>query len=197
MAGAAIHLQNAQAVPAASVPVSAMADFRRTVIDAERAGAHLSALFGLASLTVAAVFIIRRMLAYSSVEHMGLVALGIGLGGAASFGVLLQAVNHSLTKGMLFLVAGNILAAYRTKRELGTGGVVHVLPISGVLWLAGFLAISGSPPAGIAAERPRESWLTVLPPMALGLGVLGLGVYLPPALEELLRHAARAVGGAA
>ena len=212
----------------------------------------LMVLFGLASLTVAAVFIIRqgdfkRMLAYSSVEHMGLVALAIGLGGAASFGALLHAVNHSLTKGMLFLVAGNILAAYRTKSVHDATGVIHVLPISGVLWLAGFLAISGSPPfgpfvselvilkaafdqgaawaaivalallvvifvgmasavlrmaygtppAGIMAERPRESWLTVVPPMALGLGVLILGVHLPPELEDLLRRAAQAVGGAA
>ena len=55
------------------------------------------------------------MLAYSSVEHMGILALGVGLGGAATFGAMLHAVNHSLAKGMLFLVAGNLLAAYRTK----------------------------------------------------------------------------------
>ena len=84
--------------------------------------AHLAAfssdllvLFGLVSMVVAAVFILgqaelKRMLAYSSVKHMGILALGIGIGGAAAFGALLHAVNHSLTKAMLFLAAGNILA---------------------------------------------------------------------------------------
>ena len=109
--------------------------------------------FGLLSMTVAALFILRqsdfkRMLAYSSVEHMGILSLAVGLGGGATFGAMLHAVNHSLTKGMLFLVAGNILAAYKTKSTADVRGVVRVLPISGVLWVAGFLSITGSPPFG-------------------------------------------------
>lgn len=109
--------------------------------------------FGLVSMTVAALFILRqgdfkRMLAYSSVEHMGILAVAIGLGGEATFGALLHAVNHSLTKGMLFLVAGNILAVYKTKSTSEIRGVVKVLPVSGILWVAGFLSITGSPPFG-------------------------------------------------
>ena len=82
--------------------------------------ADLLVLFGLISMAVAAVFILgqadfKRMLAYSSVEHMGILALGIGIGGAAPSASMLHAVNHSLTKAMLFLAAGNILALYRTK----------------------------------------------------------------------------------
>ena len=94
-------------------------------------------------MAVAAVFILgqadfKRMLAYSSVEHMGILALGVGLGGAGTFGALLHAVNHSLTKAMLFLVAGNILAAYRDQvRPPTSAGVLRVLPVSGVLWVAG------------------------------------------------------------
>src|SRR5262245_49950227 len=57
----------------------------------------------------------RPTLAYSSVEHMGILSLGVGLGGLAAAGAMFHAVNHSLTKAALFLVAGNILAAYRTK----------------------------------------------------------------------------------
>jgi hydrogenase-4 component F len=115
--------------------------------------ADLLVLFGLLSMGFAAVFIIsqpdyKRMLAYSSVEHMGIAALGVGLGGAASFGALLHVVNHSLTKGMLFLVAGNIFAAYRTRSSADVSGLLRVLPVSGLLWLAGFLAITGSPPFG-------------------------------------------------
>jgi hydrogenase-4 component F len=61
---------------------------------------------------------------------------------------MLHAVNHSLTKGMLFLVAGNILAFYKTKSTTEVRGVVRALPVSGVLWVAGFLSITGSPPFG-------------------------------------------------
>jgi hydrogenase-4 component F len=110
-------------------------------------------LFGLVSVLVAAVFLLRqadfkRMLAYSSVEHMGILALGVGLGGVGVFGSLLHAANHSLSKAALFLVAGNILAAYGTKSTRDVQGIRRVLPVSGVLWLAGFLAIAGSPPFG-------------------------------------------------
>ncbi|MBI2899205.1 MAG: NADH dehydrogenase FAD-containing subunit [Planctomycetes bacterium] len=109
--------------------------------------------FGLLSMGVAGVFILRqadykRMLAYSSVEHMGILALGVGIGGAATFGAMLHAVNHSVTKAMLFFVSGNILAAYRTRVCADVRGVVRTLPASGVLWLVGFLAITGSPPFG-------------------------------------------------
>ena len=110
-------------------------------------------LFGLVSVLVAAVFLLRqadfkRMLAYSSVEHMGILALGVGLGGVGVFGSLLHAVNHSLSKAALFLVAGNILAAYGTKSTRDVQGIRRMLPVTGALWLAGFLAITGSPPFG-------------------------------------------------
>lgn len=109
--------------------------------------------FGLLSMFVAMVFLqsqtdFKRLLAYSSVEHMGILALGVGLGGKGTFGALLHAVNHSCTKALLFLVAGNILTVYHTKSTTDVRGVLRVLPISGVLWVAGFLAITGSPPFG-------------------------------------------------
>lgn len=108
---------------------------------------------GLLSMGFAGVFILgqpdyKRLLAYSSVEHMGILALGVGLGGAATFGAMLHAVNHSLTKAMLFFVAGNILAVYQTKAARDVRGVSRALPVSGVLWVAGFLAIAGMPPFG-------------------------------------------------
>ena len=113
----------------------------------------LLVLFGLLSMAVAAVFILKqmdykRMLAYSSVEHMGILALGIGLGGSAVFGAVLHTMNHSLTKAMLFFAAGNILAVYRTKSVPDVRGLLRVLPATGVLWLIGFFAITGSPPFG-------------------------------------------------
>jgi hydrogenase-4 component F len=115
-------------------------------------GHNLLIDFGLLSMGLAATFILqqsdfKRMLAYSSVEHMGILALGVGLGGAAVFGALFHAVNHSLTKGMLFLVAGNILTVMHSK-STSIRGLSKIMPVSAALWLAVFFAITGSPPFG-------------------------------------------------
>lgn len=114
-------------------------------------GQELLIGFGLLSMGFAAVYILqqpdfKRMLAYSSVEHMGILALGVGLGGAATFGAMFHAINHSLTKGMLFLIAGNILAVMRTKTASEVRGLSRIMPVSALLWMAGFFAITGSPP---------------------------------------------------
>ena len=110
--------------------------------------------FGLVSMGTAAVFIVgmghfKRILAYSSVEHMGILALGVGLGGNAIFGAMLHTVNHSLAKAMLFLLAGNILQHYRTVSSHDVYGMRRVMPVTASLWTAGFLAIAGSPPFGL------------------------------------------------
>jgi hydrogenase-4 component F len=117
-------------------------------------GRNLLILFGLLSMIWAALLLIsqtdyKRLLAYSSVEHMGVLAVGVGLGGIAGAGAMLHAINHSFIKGALFLVAGNILAIYRTKDILSTWGLRRTLPISGALWLAGILAVVGLPPFGL------------------------------------------------
>ena len=108
---------------------------------------------GLFSMAVASVFVVgqkdfKRMLAYSSIEHMGILALGIGMGGTAIFGTMLHVVTHGMTKGLLFLSAGNIYHAYGSKNTDYVSGALQRLPISGTLFLAGFLAIIGSPPFG-------------------------------------------------
>jgi hydrogenase-4 component F len=110
--------------------------------------------FGVLSMGFAAVFIInqgdfKRLLAYSSVEHMGILSLGVGLGGIAVFGAMLHTINHSIAKCMLFLLAGNIMQTYRTRSAHDVRGVLKVLPVTGVLWIAGFLAIAGIPPFGL------------------------------------------------
>jgi hydrogenase-4 component F len=108
---------------------------------------------GLLSMAVAAVFLARqrdfkRMLAYSSVEHMGILVLGIGIGGLAVYGALLHLINNGLTKGVLFLSAGNIHRAYGSKVTDDVRGALQRVPLSGAMFLAGFLAITGSPPFG-------------------------------------------------
>lgn len=108
---------------------------------------------GLLSMSVAAVFMVRqrdfkRMLAYSSVEHMGILAVGIGIGGPAVFGAMLHLVNNGLAKGVLFLSAGNIHRAYGSKSIEEVRGALRRLPVSAAMLLVGFLAITGSPPFG-------------------------------------------------
>ena len=108
---------------------------------------------GLFSMGVAGLFMVnqrdfKRMLAYSSVEHMGILALGLGIGGPALFGTLLHIITNGLTKGVLFLSSGNIHRAYDSKSTDVVCGAIRRLPLSGILFLAGFLAITGSPPFG-------------------------------------------------
>lgn len=113
---------------------------------------QLLIMFGLVSLLLAAVFVLRqpdfkRLLAYSSVEHMGFAALGVGLGGAAVGGALLHVIGHSLVKGMLFLAAGNILSAWHTRRIDQVSGMARVLPGTATLWMSGLFLITGLPPS--------------------------------------------------
>jgi hydrogenase-4 component F len=86
------------------------------------------------------------MLAYSSIEHMGILSLGSGLGHAAAYGALLQMVGASLCKALLFLVAGNLVIEYHSKRIADVSGVLRRLPVSGALLLVGFFALAGAPP---------------------------------------------------
>lgn len=110
-------------------------------------------VFGLMSLGLAGVFILRsldfkRMLAYSSVEHIGILAVGIGLGGTGIYGSLFHAVNHSLVKTALFLTGGSIVAAFHTRKIGEISGLFRYWPATGLAWITGFLAITGSPPFG-------------------------------------------------
>jgi hydrogenase-4 component F len=118
--------------------------------------------FGLFSLVVAAAFMIgqtdlKRLLAYSSVEHMGLLVLGLGLGGSGAYGTVLHVLNNGLTKGLMFLTVGNIVLVTGTSHVPSMRGVLRRAPASGVLLLAGLFAVTGSPPFG-----PFVSEFTIL-----------------------------------
>ncbi len=174
--------------------------------------------FGLLSMTLAAVFILnqrdyKRMLAYSSIEHMGIIALGFGLGGVAAFGSLLHAAGHSLSKAMLFLLSGNILEVYRTKVTAKVQGVLRAQPLTGALWIAGFLAIVGFPPfstfmsellilqGALDAHRYIEAvaFLIVLAVVFAGMttAILGMaqGVPLRPDSSRSTAQLAEPIGG--
>lgn len=112
-------------------------------------------IVGLLSLFVGAFFLLRqrdlkRMLAYSSIEHMGVVACGLAFGArVAVIGALLHVINHAATKSLAFFGAGRLAARFDT-REIGRiSGGVAVLPISGTLFGLAGLALAGLPPFGL------------------------------------------------
>lgn len=81
-------------------------------------------------------------------EHVGIIAVALGLGRVALFGALLHMINNAMTKGVLFLSCGNIHRAYNSKSTQFVRGALRRTPWSGALFLAAFLAITGSPPFG-------------------------------------------------
>lgn len=114
---------------------------------------------GVLSVITAAVFIFtqkdyKRLLAYSSIEHMGIIAIAIGFFTPLSiFGGLLHMINHSFTKSMLFLSSGNILQKYNTKEIAKINGVFKLLPVTGTVFLLGLFAIGGTPPFSVFASE--------------------------------------------
>jgi hydrogenase-4 component F len=111
-------------------------------------------LGGIFSLFVAFVFMFRvnnfkRLLAYSSVEHLGLITLGIGTGGLAFVGAMYHIIYNSINKMVLFFPAGNIHYRFKSREVEKVHSVIKYLPWSGWLFLLAFFAISGIPPFGI------------------------------------------------
>ncbi len=108
---------------------------------------------GLFSLVVAALFLLgtrdfKRMLAYSSVEHMGILALAAGLGAPGLWAGLFHVWSNTLTKGSLFLSAGNIRRAAGARTMDEVGGMAVLTPKSASLFVAGMFAVTALPPFG-------------------------------------------------
>jgi hydrogenase-4 component F len=206
--------------------------------------------FGFFSLVIAALLIFRqrdykRLLAYSSVEHMGIVAIGVAFGGPLGlFGALLQILNHAVTKSLMFFASGQVLLKYETKDISRVSGVIKLMPVTGSLLLLGGLALTGSPPFSIfisefsilsagfrngyavaaiamlvlialifvgllfylnkmvfgkvnTAIKPGElSYLSLLAMALSALLIVGLGIFIPAPLSDLLHQAAAVLGGA-
>lgn len=129
----------------------------KAVIDASAAAGFTNALligFGLASVVVGTFSLViqrhyKRMLAYSSVEHMGLVSIGLALGPLGMFAAWLHVVNHAVAKSISFLLAGRILRRYQTTEIDKVTGLLRVMPWTGGLFAAGVLALVGLPPFGL------------------------------------------------
>ncbi len=161
--------------------------------------AHLLVTLGVLSMAIASLSLVlqrnyKRMLAYSSVEHSGLICLGLALGPAGVFAASFHLLNHAIVKSMLFLLSGRILRRYGTTDISRVSGLLSAMPATAVLFGIGVLALVGLPPgamflseyalvgAGFAAGRP---WL-----MAAVLLLLLI------AFVALVRHANRMLFGA-
>jgi len=128
----------------------------RSVVSAAGQGAiaDLTLLvIGLFSMLVAALFLLgtrdfKRMLAYSSIEHMGILSIGAGLGGAGVWAALFHVWCNNLTKGALFLSAGNLHRAAGARTLDKVRGMLTQAPLSAGIFLAGMLAVTACPPFG-------------------------------------------------
>jgi hydrogenase-4 component F len=177
------------------VAVSMYAIIRwKIVVDATGTVAFTNTLLliaGLLSVGIGAFSLViqrhyKRMLAYSSVEHMGLVGIGLALGPAGMFAALLHLVNHAVAKSMVFLLAGRINARYRTGEIAGVSGLLRAMPWTGGLYAAGILALIGLPPFGLFISEfllIRAAFLAGRPFVAAALVVLLLTVFV-----SLVRH---------
>ena len=210
---------------------------------------NLLLIFGILSIAISLPFILvqhdfKRLLAYSSIEHMGIITAAVGLGGKLGlYGACLHMLNHALAKSSLFFVAGNVTQKYRTKNIGRIKGVIQVMPVTGTALLLGILAIAGLPPfnifiseftiisAGFAEGRyvvtslilvlislafaglvfaaskmalgsapgkvkPGEQgkW-SVVPVIVLMVSVVGLGIYIPAYLQNILGQVVSVLAG--
>jgi hydrogenase-4 component F len=155
---------------------------------------------GVLSIAIAAFSLVvqrnyKRMLAYSSIEHTGLMCVGLALGPLGTFAALLHLLNHALVKPMMFFLAGRVVQRYGTAEIAEVSGLLKIMPWTGGFFAAGVLAIIGLPPfglfmsefalfrAGFAAGRP---WL-----MGLVLALLTV------AFVSMIGHLNRMLYGAA
>jgi hydrogenase-4 component F len=129
----------------------------KSVVDGVVDPAFTNALLigvGLVSVAVGALSLViqrhyKRMLAYSSIEHMGLVSIGFALGPLGTFAALLHLINHAVAKAMMFLLAGRILNRYDTTEIARVTGLLKSMPWTGPLFAAGLLTLVGLPPFGL------------------------------------------------
>ena len=107
----------------------------------------LSLIIGSLSLVLSKYY--KRLLAYSSIEHAGLICLGFALGPLGTFAALLHLLNHGLAKSMLFLTTGRILDRYKSTEIAAVSGLIKAMPLTGAFFAVGILAVIGLPPFGI------------------------------------------------
>ncbi|HBM15258.1 MAG TPA: hypothetical protein DD381_02770 [Lentisphaeria bacterium] len=115
-------------------------------------GRLLFLIMGILSIFVTAVYVFtiknyKRMLAYSSVENMGIISIGLALGKTGVYAALIHLIFHSFAKSSFFMTSGNIYVKFKTKRIDKVSDMITCDPPTGWLWILTFIVISGIPPS--------------------------------------------------
>ena len=139
---------------------------------------RLLLIFGMASMGIAVPFILvqknfRRLLAYHTIDHAGIMVTALGVGGKlGALALMLHMTYHTIAKSLLFLCAGNVYQHFKTDLfDKVKGGVVRTMPVTGTVFLMAMLAIVGMPPFSLF----QSEFLIVR-------AAFGAGYYLPTAL---------------
>jgi hydrogenase-4 component F len=148
----------------------------------------LMATMGLSSLIFAGFMLyrrrdIKRLFAYSSIEHMGIITFAFGMGGPlANFAGLLHMTMHSLTKSAIFFAVGHVAQVKGTQKIAEIRGLTETHPVLGWGLVLGVVAIAGLPPLGIFMSEflvitstfARAPWLAIILVLAILIGLAGL-----------------------
>ncbi len=147
---------------------------------------------GLVSVGVAAFLLIqvhdfKRLFAFSTVEHMGILLTALGLGPAGDFGTTYQLLTHGLAKSVAFYAAGSVLMATGTRNIASVRGLIRISPVAGVTLLLSGLAVAGAPPFAVflselsifrAAVSVNEVWVLGLLLFFLAVAFLGIMLHI-------------------
>lgn len=157
-------------------------------------------VLGLISVGTAAFLLLqvrdyKRLFAFSTVEHMGIILTAVGLGAsAASYGAMQQIVNHAVTKSFCFFAAGSALLAVQTREIAAVRGLIRTCPIAGAALIFGGLAIAGAPP--LAVFLSEFSILRVGLAQGHAAAAILLAVFIVVAFFGVLLHLNQMVFGA-
>jgi hydrogenase-4 component F len=153
---------------------------------------------GLLSVGVGAMLMLvqrdlKRLFAYSSIEHMGIIATGLGLGGAwGVYGALFQVLNHAMAKCLMFFAAGSVRERYRESRMDKIYGLGTVMPLTAGALVLGGVALAGLPPFGLFVSEFAILRQAFVSHAWIGLLLLAL---LSVVFAALVRHTQPMVGG--
>jgi hydrogenase-4 component F len=141
-------------------------------------------IFGLLSSGVAALLMLqtkdyKRLFAFSTVEHMGIILVGAGLGGfSAHFGSVLQIVAHSVTKSLCFFAAGAALLATGTRNIPAVRGLIRISPAAGIFLMVGGVGIAGAPPLAVFLSEFTILKAGIMQGRYLVIGLLALFIVM-------------------
>ncbi|MFZ5862907.1 MAG: proton-conducting transporter membrane subunit [Nitrospirota bacterium] len=158
---------------------------------------NLLITFGFLSFGVSALFILvqrdyKRLFAYSSIEHMGIAAIGFGVGGVGTFGALFHLINHAVAKSLAFFAAGNIHVRFGTRDIDGVRGLLKAQPWTATAFLIAALALVGMPP--LAMFVSEFSILAALATRVYAADSIHLGRFLTIMIADEVRNLALVTG---